>query len=220
MCAHARRAQRCSHTCCLAQPCRPPHRCRPPASPPRPQLWPHIVLMAYAMVLINATVLAPFILFVLGFSSRGWNWLQGAVLAAMLAPTDAVAGAACGVMAGASARCHATCLPGQAPPQARCPPAPRRPTRPAPPCCAVTAILKAGGGPEGMVVIMEGEALLNDASAVTLYTGGPGEGAGWGGPARAACVWGGWGWGGARVLAPSAAAALRPHPPSRLPLAA
>lgn len=37
---------------------------------------------------------------------------------------------------------------------------------------AVTAILKAGGGPEAMVVIMEGEALLNDASAVTLYTGG------------------------------------------------
>ncbi|KAI7841566.1 hypothetical protein COHA_004736 [Chlorella ohadii] len=89
------------------------------------KLWPHIVLMAYGMVIINAAVLAPFILFVLGFSSRGWNWIQGAVLAAMLAPTDAV---------------------------------------------AVTAILKAGGGPENMVTIMEGEALLNDASAVTLYT--------------------------------------------------
>lgn len=38
--------------------------------------------------------------------------------------------------------------------------------------CTVTAILKAGGGPENMVTIMEGEALLNDASAVTLYTGG------------------------------------------------
>ena len=49
--------------------------------------------MAYAMVLINAAVLTPFILFVLGFSGRGWNWLQGAVLASMLAPTDAVAGA-------------------------------------------------------------------------------------------------------------------------------
>ena len=48
--------------------------------------------MAYGMVIINAAVLAPFILFVLGFSSRGWNWIQGAVLAAMLAPTDAVAG--------------------------------------------------------------------------------------------------------------------------------
>ena len=36
---------------------------------------------------------------------------------------------------------------------------------------AVTAILKAGGGPEAMVTIAEGEALLNDASAVTLYTG-------------------------------------------------
>ena len=35
------------------------------------QLWPHIILMAYGMVLINAAVLAPFILFVLGFSSRG-----------------------------------------------------------------------------------------------------------------------------------------------------
>ncbi|PSC68844.1 Sodium hydrogen exchanger 7 [Micractinium conductrix] len=89
------------------------------------KLWPHIILMAYGMVLINAAVLAPFILFVLGFSSRGWDWIHGAVLAAMLAPTDAV---------------------------------------------AVSAILKAGGGPEGMVVLMEGEALLNDASAVTLYT--------------------------------------------------
>ena len=35
----------------------------------------------------------------------------------------------------------------------------------------MTAILKAGGGPEAMVTVMEGEALLNDASAVTLYTG-------------------------------------------------
>jgi NhaP-type Na+/H+ or K+/H+ antiporter len=81
------------------------------------------------MVLINAAVLAPFILFVLGFSSRGWDWIHAAILAAMLAPTDAV---------------------------------------------AVTAILKAGGGPENMVVLMEGEALLNDASAVTLYTSEPG----------------------------------------------
>lgn len=89
------------------------------------KLWPHIILLAYGMVLINALVLAPFILFVLGFSNRGWDWIHGAVLAAMLAPTDAV---------------------------------------------AVTAILKAGGGHEGMVVLMEGEALLNDASAVTLYT--------------------------------------------------
>ncbi|KAL4430847.1 hypothetical protein ABPG75_006103 [Micractinium tetrahymenae] len=89
------------------------------------KLWPHIVLLAYGMVVINAAVLTPFILFVLGFTNRGWSWIQGAVLAAMLAPTDAV---------------------------------------------AVTAILKAGGGPENMVVLMEGEALLNDASAVTLYT--------------------------------------------------
>ena len=31
------------------------------------------------------------------------------------------------------------------------------------------AIARAGGGPERLVVLMEGEALLNDASAITLF---------------------------------------------------
>ncbi|KAL6780791.1 hypothetical protein ACKKBF_B11690 [Auxenochlorella protothecoides x Auxenochlorella symbiontica] len=34
---------------------------------------------------------------------------------------------------------------------------------------AAAAILKQGGGPERLVVLMEGEALLNDASAITLF---------------------------------------------------
>ncbi|KDD76916.1 hypothetical protein H632_c68p2, partial [Helicosporidium sp. ATCC 50920] len=34
---------------------------------------------------------------------------------------------------------------------------------------AAAAILKRGGGPERLVVLMEGEALLNDASAITLF---------------------------------------------------
>jgi hypothetical protein len=57
----------------------------PPPSLPCPQ-----VLMAYAMVIINALVLTPFILYALGFADRGMDWVHGALVAAMLAPTDAV----------------------------------------------------------------------------------------------------------------------------------
>lgn len=35
---------------------------------------------------------------------------------------------------------------------------------------SVSALLRAGGGPELMVVLMEGEGLFNDASAITLYS--------------------------------------------------
>ena len=92
----------------------PPNTPRPTAPPPPPPLRhpPQLVM-------------TPFILYALGFASRGMDWVHGAVFAALLAPTDAV---------------------------------------------AVTAILKMGGGPEGMVTLLEGEALLNDASGITLYT--------------------------------------------------
>ena len=146
------------------------------------QLWPHILILAYGMVLLSAAVLTPFILFVLGFSSRGWNWIQGAVLAAMLAPTDAVAGArprggrqrgAARARLEVASVIRASLLRTPAAIVAVPSPLPRRL---APRRRAVTAILKAGGGPEAMVVLMEGEALLNDASAVTLYTGAAGRG--------------------------------------------
>ena len=42
------------------------------------------------MVIINALVLTPFILYALGFADRGMDWVHGALVAAMLAPTDAV----------------------------------------------------------------------------------------------------------------------------------
>jgi hypothetical protein len=42
------------------------------------------------MVIINALVLTPFILHALGFADRGMDWVHGALVAAMLAPTDAV----------------------------------------------------------------------------------------------------------------------------------
>lgn len=56
----------------------PPLFCPPSLLPfnTAPQLYGHIILMAYGMVLINAAVLTPFILYVLGFSGRGWNWIQ------------------------------------------------------------------------------------------------------------------------------------------------
>ena len=71
------------------------------------------------MVIINAAVLTPFILFGLDFSSRGWDWVHGAVLAAILAPTDAVsvtamlkAGAcACTRLLACLPACPPACLP-------------------------------------------------------------------------------------------------------------
>ena len=114
------------HTNCYhPNPC---PACLLPRLPTHPrlarQISVHIVVLAYVMVIVNALVLTPFILFGLGFAGRGMDWVHGAILAAMLAPTDAV---------------------------------------------AVTALLKAGGGPELIVTLMEGEALFNDASGVTLY---------------------------------------------------
>ncbi|KAL4855765.1 Sodium/hydrogen exchanger 7 [Chlorella vulgaris] len=87
-------------------------------------LWMHVLLLAFVMVILSAAVLTPFILFVLGFASRGFTWVHGALFAAMIASTDAL---------------------------------------------AATAILKAGGGPDKLVALMEAEALLNDASAITLF---------------------------------------------------
>jgi hypothetical protein len=87
------------------------------------KLWVNVVLLAFPLVILSVVTLAPFVLFALGFQGRGWDWVHGALLAAVLAPTDAV---------------------------------------------SVTAILKAGGGPEFMSVLMEGEALLNDASGGLL----------------------------------------------------
>ncbi|KAI3423997.1 hypothetical protein D9Q98_009830 [Chlorella vulgaris] len=88
------------------------------------KLWMHVLLLAFVMVILSAAVLTPFILFVLGFASRGFTWVHGALFAAMIASTDAL---------------------------------------------AATAILKAGGGPDKLVALMEAEALLNDASAITLF---------------------------------------------------
>ncbi|PRW32594.1 Sodium hydrogen exchanger 7 [Chlorella sorokiniana] len=88
------------------------------------KLWVHCVLMAFVMVVLSALILTPLILYVLGFANRGFTWVHGALFAAMISSTDAL---------------------------------------------AATAILKQGGGPEKLVVLMEGEALLNDASAITLF---------------------------------------------------
>lgn len=42
------------------------------------------------MVILNTLVLTPFVLYALGFSSKGMDWVHGALFASMLAPTDAV----------------------------------------------------------------------------------------------------------------------------------
>ncbi|KAI7841428.1 hypothetical protein COHA_004823 [Chlorella ohadii] len=86
--------------------------------------WPHMLLTAFVMVIISAFLLTPFILFVLGFQGRGFNWGHVALFSAMVASTDAL---------------------------------------------SVTAILKKSGGPQRLVTLIEGESLLNDASAITLF---------------------------------------------------
>jgi NhaP-type Na+/H+ or K+/H+ antiporter len=58
------------------------------------KIWPHSLMLAFVMVVISAAVLPPIILFVLGFDNRGWNWVYGALLAAIIAPTDALTVAA------------------------------------------------------------------------------------------------------------------------------
>lgn len=55
------------------------------------KIWVHALLMAFVMVLISAIALTPFILFVMGFQSRGWSWVHGALLSAIISPTDALA---------------------------------------------------------------------------------------------------------------------------------
>jgi NhaP-type Na+/H+ or K+/H+ antiporter len=47
--------------------------------------------MAFVMVVLSAIALSPFILFVLGFANRGWSWVHGGLLAAIISPTDALA---------------------------------------------------------------------------------------------------------------------------------
>ena len=128
------------------------------------KIWVHIVVVAYVMVIINAAILTPFILSALGFANRGWDWVHGAIFASMLAPTDAVAVTAM-LKAGAPGRPGEACAWSGAR-RRRCGWAGRSRHLTGRLCCSPRF---AGGGPEGMVVFMEGEALLNDASAVTLY---------------------------------------------------
>lgn len=51
----------------------------------------HSIMMAVVMVILTAIILTPIILFVLGFQSQGWSWVYGAIFAAIIAPTDAIA---------------------------------------------------------------------------------------------------------------------------------
>lgn len=57
-------------------------------------MWVHSLLLAFVMVFITALALTPIILFVMGFAGRGWSWVYGALLAAIIAPTDALAATA------------------------------------------------------------------------------------------------------------------------------
>jgi hypothetical protein len=56
--------------------------------------WVHALLLAFVMVVLTTIALPPFLLFVLGFQSRGWSWVHGALFGAIIAPTDALAVAA------------------------------------------------------------------------------------------------------------------------------
>jgi NhaP-type Na+/H+ or K+/H+ antiporter len=58
------------------------------------KVWAHALLLAFVMVVMSAVALPAFLLFVLGFSRRGWSWVHGALFAAIISPTDALAVAA------------------------------------------------------------------------------------------------------------------------------
>eukprot|EP00889_Picochlorum_renovo_P008463 jgi/Picre1/35493/NNA_002955.t1 len=51
----------------------------------------HSIMLAVVMVILTAIILTPLILFVLGFQNNGWTWVHGALFAAIIAPTDALA---------------------------------------------------------------------------------------------------------------------------------
>lgn len=61
-------------------------------------------MLAYVMVILSAATLTPFVLYALGFSGRGMDWVHGALFAAMLAPTDAVSVSALLTAGGQGAR--------------------------------------------------------------------------------------------------------------------
>lgn len=50
----------------------------------------HSIMLAFVMVVLTAMILTPIVLFAFGFSST-WSWVQGALFAAIIAPTDALA---------------------------------------------------------------------------------------------------------------------------------
>lgn len=55
------------------------------------KIWVHALFMAFVMVVLSCIALPPFILFVLNFQNRGWSWVHGGLLAAIISPTDALA---------------------------------------------------------------------------------------------------------------------------------
>lgn len=55
------------------------------------KMFMHSIMLAVVMVILTAIILTPLILFVLGFQDRGWTWAHGALFAAIIAPTDALA---------------------------------------------------------------------------------------------------------------------------------
>ncbi|KAI8101987.1 hypothetical protein M9434_007048 [Picochlorum sp. BPE23] len=55
------------------------------------KMFMHSIMLAVVMVILTAIILTPLILFVLGFQYNGWTWVHGALFAAIIAPTDALA---------------------------------------------------------------------------------------------------------------------------------
>ena len=55
------------------------------------KMFVHSIMLAVVMVILTTIILTPLILFVLGFNNSGWTWVYGAIFAAIIAPTDALA---------------------------------------------------------------------------------------------------------------------------------
>lgn len=128
------------------------------------QLALHAITLAFLVVVGTCAALIPIMLYILQLQHFHWAWYHAALFGAIIASTDAVAIVA--VLKKCKAPDH---VPGD-------------------PCCnqyhtlgchcvKMEALLDtllvhshAGGGPRKLRIIMEGEALLNDASSFTLFT--------------------------------------------------
>lgn len=157
-----------------------------------------MAFMAFVMVIMSCLMLIPFMLYALNLQASGWTAAHVALFGSMIASTDAASvsavlrsGACVGGVGdggvGGSAGVAAACRVGAGAAASRERSGQRggrggsgRPSSSGhglrwqlplapPPHLNITPPLSAGGGPEILSVLLEGECLFNDASSLTLF---------------------------------------------------